>query len=373
MNNRSSTQTIARPSSFERFTALDEIYNFGVAPRDLARFGRYGIANAAILDAPIDVVKRGYVLTNPSQIETFTTEVTHGQLIPQSFAYFRQEPKKLHLGRTDSVPLFIRKHLNGQPYLAEFTDAMVLPGEDPRVTRDARIRGLAGKIHNGWLISTTVATPVPDRPAYVESIKQIFYWGETLGKMDVIAELPGAKNTTLSPAGGTAFHAFARLEKPHTTYLPLPDITDLTRERIESQGIIITDKILPKGFHGGPNFAKDAGPGYLELDSHEAYVETLPPDNKWVLHYRTVQYGYELPRPELPGGRLIPLGVIATRKQFPDAPAKPPEDGILSYEDVVYGSKGNVDRTVDVGDIAGQAVFGLSDSTVGYADVIRIG
>lgn len=380
MKNHSPTQTITRPSSFEGFAALDQIYNRGIPSHDIARYGRYGIAKAIILDTPADVTRRGYVLTNPSQIETFTTEVTHGQLVPQSFAYFRHEPASLHLGKTESLPYFIRKGRNGKPYLAEFPDATVLPGEDPRMTRGVRMRGLAGTIHNGWLVSTTIATPKPEDPAYVKSIKQVFYWGENLGNMEVVAQLDDTKNTTLYPVAAdygdwgdtTALDTFARLEKPHTTYLRLPDITDLTRERIESAGVIITDKILTEDVNGGPNFAKGRGPNHRELDSHESHNKRLP-DGRLELHYRLVQYDYELPSDDLPKGRLIPLGVIATRSQFPGAPAKTPENGVASYEDVLYGSAGYVSRKVAVGNVAGQMLVGASDSQVGLADVMRFG
>lgn len=370
MKDHSPTPTITRPSSIEGFTALDEIYNRGIASHDLARFGMYCIVDTVILKTPAAVTERGYVLTNPSTIETVGLNVG-GETVKQDFAYCRYEPAGMHIGHTESLPYFIRKDRNGQPYLDEFTDAMVLPGEDPRVTRDVKIRGLAGKIHNGWLVSTTVATPVKNDPAYVESIKQVFYWGETLGKMDEIAVLPGAKNTTLCPAGGTALHALARLNKPHTSYVLLPDITYLTRERIEAEGVNITDELLPEGVYGGPNSAKGAGIGYLALNSHEAYVKPLPPDGKWDLNYRAVRNGLEIPRPDLPKGRLIPIEVIAIRSQFPDAPAKLPQDGVASYRNIVYGGISEVDHRVAVGSVAGHSLFGLSDSTVGYAKVKR--
>jgi len=365
--------------SFKGFAELDRTYkDLGIAPGDLARFGRYAIANADILDTPADVVERGYVLTNPSQIETFTQEVDE-QLVPQNFAYFRHEPATLHLGRTTAVPYLINEDGQGKPYLSRFEDAMELPGEDPRITRDVKVRGVAGKIHNGWLISTTVATPKPDDPAYVESIKQVFHWGETLGSMEVVAVLNDTKNATLYPVAAdyegsedTELDIFAR-PWPHTSYLRLPDITALTNEAIDSRGIIITGGFLPKKVHGGPSFAKGRGPNYRELDIHEAANETLAEtDERLVLHYRLGRYGYELPREGLPGGRLIPLGVIATRAQFPDAPAKTPENGVASYDDVLYGAVGTINRNVTVGR-AGRMLVGASDSRAMVADVIRVG
>ena len=376
MKNHSFATTIAKPLAFEGFAALDQTYkDLGVAPDDLARFGEYVIANARILDTPADVLERGYVLTNPSQIETITQEID-GQLVPQSFAYFRHEPASLHLGHTAAVPYLIREGDRGKPYLSRFDEAMELTGEDPRITRDVKVRGVAGKIHSGWLISTTVATPKPNNPADSQSIEQVFHWGETLGSMEPVAVLKGTKNTTIYPVSAdyegsedTALDVFAR-PKPHTSYLRLPDITALTNEAIDSNGIIITDGFLPQGVYGGPNFVKGAGPDHRELDIHEAVTETLP-DNRKVLHYWLGRYGYELPRDGLPTGRLIPLGVIATRNQFPDAPAKPPENGVANYWDVLYGSVGRVDRKVAVGQRAGRMLVGVSDSRVGVADVIR--
>jgi hypothetical protein len=382
-NNKNMRNVYASPGSiedlsFDGFAALDQAYNgFGAVPDDLARYGRYEIANPVIIDPPADVTDKGYVLTNPSQIETVTQIVgDQEELVTRDFAYFRYEPASLHLGHTSSLPYLILEDGQGKSYLKKFDNAMPLLGEDPRITRGVKIRGLLGKIHEGWLISTVVATPKPDEPACVESIKQVFYWGESLNKLEPVAELNDTKNTCLYPVPGdyddTSLDVFPR-PKPHIGYLRLPDITALTNEAIDSAGINITEGFLPEGVHCGPNFVKDGGPNYRELDVHEAILETLP-DGK-LPHYRLRRYGYELPRDGLPEGRLLPLGVIATRAQFPDAKAKSPEpeNGIADYWDIVYGSVGRISHAAGRGSRrVGRMIVGVSDSQVGLADVIRV-
>jgi hypothetical protein len=377
METLSRVPTIAKPLPFEGFDALDQAYSdFGVTAEELARYGSYEIANAVILDPPAAVTKKGYVLTNPSQIETYS-QMVGGERVEHDFAYFRQEPARLHLGHTSSVPYLIRKDGQGKPYLEEFADAMTLPGEDPRITRGVKLKG-----HEGWLISTVIATPMPDDPAYVESIKQVFYWGENLGNLEQVAELNNTKNTCLYPVStadddDTRLDVFTR-PKPHIAYLRLPNITALTDEAINSAGINITEGFLPEEVYCGPNFVKGRGPNHRELDIHEAVLEPLELEDdkvpKVALHYRLGRYGYELPRDGLPKGRLIPLGVIATRAQFPDAKAKHPENGVGDYRDVVYGSMGRINHAAGRGNRrVGRILTGLSDSQVGLADVLRVG
>lgn len=349
---------------------------FGVVPDDLAGYDRYEIANPVILDPPATVTKEGYVLTNPSQIETIKQIIgNEEEPVTRDFAYFRHEPASRHLGRTTARPYLILKDGQGKPYLKEFDDAMPLPGEDPRITRGVRIRGLLGRMHEGWVISTVVATPKPDDPAYVESIKQVFHWGESLDSLEPVAELNDTKNTCLYPVSAdyddTSLDVFSR-PKPHIRYLRLPDITALTNEAIDSTGINITEGFLPEGVHCGTNFVKDKGPNHRELDIHEAILEALP-NNKFAPHYRLGRYVYELPRDGLLEGRLLPLGVIATRAQFPDAKAKLPENGIGDYRDILYGSMGKISHAMGRGrHRVGRMIVGVSDSQVGLADVVQV-
>lgn len=378
MNKAYASSSSLEDLSLDRFTRLNQAHgDFGLVPADLARYGRYEIANPVILDPPATVTKAGYVLTNPSQIETYSQIVDDKEVpVTRDFAYFRHEPARMHLGKTTARPYFILRDAQGKPYLEEFGEALVLPGEDPRITRGVKIKGLLGKVHEGWLISTVVATPKPDNPAYVKSIKQVFYWGEDLNNLEVVAELNNTKNTCPLPVSAdyedTRLDVFSR-PKPHISYLRLPDITSLTNEIIDSAGINITEKLLPEGVHCGPNFVKTRGPNHRELDVHEAWLEDLP-DGKVAPHYRLARYGYELPREGLPEGQLLPLGVIATRAQFPDAMPKPPENGVGDYWNIVYGSMGTVSHAPARGKRrVGRMIVGVSDSQVGLADVIRVG
>lgn len=104
-----------------------------------------------------------------------------------------------------------------------------------------------------------------------------------------------------------------------------------------------------------------ADPNRLELDVHEAYRQKH--HNGDSLHYRLARYGFELPT-DSSLGRLIPLGVLATRGQFPDAEPKPPENGVGGpeddgYMDILYGSAGS----------SGRIATGVSDRHVGLAEL----
>ena len=345
------------------FEALDRVYqDHSPTPDEIARYGSFKIIDTELLSTPRGVINLGEVLTNPSQVER-TLTIVNGVSTEQDFAYFRQEPTSVHLGKTRSVPYFITRDKQGLPGLVEFTDAKTLIGEDPRIARNIRLRGALGTIYTGWCVSTVVATPKPSNPAEVESIKQVFYWGETLGTLEPVVEVKNLKNTCLYPVGATdddtSIDVFGR-PHPHISYDRFDDLRDLTEERVRS-GMIITEDFLPPGVHTGVNFVKGrAGhPNHRELDIHEA--RTLPTPDGAELHYRLGRYGYELPSREFPKGRLTPLGVLATRGQFPEAVPKPPENGVASYQDVLYGSMGKL----------GYMVTGVSDRYVGIATIAR--
>ena len=142
---------------------------------DYNRYGRYVIANTSLLNTPPSVLDRGEVLTNPSQVETEIIGL-NGASTSVQFAYFRQEPTSFHLGKTTSVPYLLLRDDKNKVYLSEFTDALTLPGEDPRIVRGVRFASPTGKVHSGWCVSTVVATPMPENPADVQSIMQVFYF-----------------------------------------------------------------------------------------------------------------------------------------------------------------------------------------------------
>ncbi len=344
------------------FAELDARYtHYVISDEDRARFGSFAIANTRLLDTPATVLAAGDVLTNPSQIETAQV-VIDGEPTATEFAYFRREPTSLHLGKTTAVPYLILNDKKGKPYLSEFGDAAMLPGEDPRVMPRVTLKGPTGATHEGWAVSTVVATAKPGNPADVEGIKQIFYWGETLAMLEPVVEIPDLKNTGIFPMSlisgdrtDTRLHVFGR-PHPHITYMTVPDLSHISKEAVET-GKNLTEGFLPHGFHTGVNTINDVPghPDYLSLDIHEAYAPIT--DAGKTLHYRLGRYGVQLST-----GRLIPLHVVAHRSDFPDAEPKPPENGVADYSDVLYGSMGHSSRMVT----------GMSDRHVGIADIVKL-
>lgn len=337
------------PDAFEVF---NEAYRRHQPTKEEYRiYGQYAITNTLILETPADVLASGEVLTNPS-------------IIVDGFAYFRREPTSFHLGKTTSVPYKLLRNKNNGLYLSEFAEAEVLLGEDPRVMRNIKIAGLNGKIHNGWCVSTVVATAMPDNPADVQGIRQVFYWGEKLGELEPILEIPDLKNTNIFPLSeingddtDTRFDVFGR-PHPHISYIRVPGLMSITNEIIQS-GAMITEGFLPPDVHVGVNNVK-AVPGYpnlRELDIHEACAPITPKGK--ILNYRLGRYGYDLST-----GLITPLGVLASRSDFPEADEKPPENGVGSYKKVLYGSMGDPKT--------GMMLTGVSDRHVGLAHLVRV-
>ena len=203
---------------------------------------------------------------------------------------------------------------------------------------------------------------MPDNPAEVQSIKQVFYWGKSLDRLEPIAEIADLKNTCPFPTADitkddndTSIDIFGR-PHPHITHNRVSCLTRVTKELVLS-GTNLTEGFLPPNMHTGVNTVK-AVPGFpnlRELDIHEAYAPVTAEGK--TLHYRLGRYGVDLAR-----GTLTPLGVIATRSDFPLAEPKPPENGVKDYYDVVYGSMGNPSH--------GIMITGISDRHVGLATII---
>ncbi|MBA3757423.1 hypothetical protein H0X09_00980 [Candidatus Saccharibacteria bacterium] len=349
----------SRPTTnLKEFERMDEVYGrHPVSGEDKKLYGTFVLENTCIIQTPPDVLERGLILTNPSQIETIYRNF-EGTVVKQDFAYFRREPTSLHIGKTESVPYIIANNANGVPKLLDFPEAKTLEGEDPRITRNVRFREKLG-----WCISTVVATPHPDDPAEVLDIKQVFHWGESLATLEPVWEVPNLKNTCIYPVGPASEDAgldvFGR-PHPHISYTRVNDFSEITEDRINSSLLITEGKLLP-GIHSGVNFVKGvkAHINHRVLDVHEAYAP-ITEEGK-TLHYRLARYGFELPTHNNPQGRLVLLGVIATRNQFPNAEPKPPENGVYNYNDVLYGSMGT----------RGKMVTGIADRHIGYASVIR--
>ncbi len=373
------TAPITHPDGF---VLLDEAHRQqSLTPVDIARYGgQYALVGATLLDTPPDVLAAGNVLTNPSQVEKVRT-VVDGVEGEYDFAYFRCEPARNHLGKTVSVPYIILPDRDGKPRLVLFTEARTVEGEDPRLIPNFKIKGANGVVRRGWGVVTVVATPKADNPAEAESIRQVFYWGETLATLGPVWEVPDLKNNILCHVSAAdddpRLHVIGR-PHPHLSYGQYDDLFKLTKKRILADQIITSGMLPPKvlaeaRIHFGGNSVHRSGPDRLVLNIHEAYAPITPqgeglPKRK-DLHYRLAQYGLELlPRRfrRRPKAILTPLGTVATRADFPSAEPKLFEHGV-NYEDVAYGSVGSGGSLGEVGLV----VVGLSDSRIGFAKSVR--
>lgn len=348
----------ARIQTSAGFEQLDEAYSrLNLSDHDLRPFGSYALGQTVILPTPESICRPGEILTNPSQVIREPSGISIDSATVD-FAYFRKEPLIDHLGKTTAVPLIISKDPSGSYSLSEHPTAAVLEGEDPRVMRNIRIKSGTGKVHTGWCISTVIATPDLRPGSNDATIKQVFYWGETLTNMEPVAEIDDLKNTCPYPASSdgedTSLYVFGR-PHPHISFGKVADITKITKTGIESDQRITQD-FLTEGIRCGVNYIKgNANKKYLELDVHEASQPMV--DGKKVLHYRLVRYGFELK-----SRRLIPLGVYAVRNQFPDALPKPPDSSVGDYSDILYGSLGDPD--------IGYMLTGLADRHIGLAQIL---
>lgn len=364
--------------SLAGWEALNSVYReHPLSDADRAIFGRVVVENTILLETPAAVLARGHVLTNPSQLEV-SNAARGGGVTARRFAYFRDEPTSLHLGNTLSVPYIVDRTAKGEMRLTEFGEAMTVEGEDPRLTWGVRMLSGTGRVHQGWLQSSVVATPMPGNPADVQGIRQVFRWGKSLDTLEVVHEIPNLKNTCVYPVAGgdddTSVHVFGR-PTPDITYARARSITDITPD-VVNNGLNLTRQFLPHNqrVHTGVNTVNSVAdhPGFFRLNAHEAYTPIVKgADNKEhkTLHYRLVDYGYELPNRQYPKGRVILLGVIATRRMFPAAEPKPPENGVADYFDILYGSAGQIAPQVNG---VSQMITGISDRHVGMAILRRV-
>lgn len=351
----------ALPLAENGFAALNEAHErFAPRPDDLMRYGRSALGEITLLKTPDSVLQTGYVLTNPCQSEYGWMEIA-GEITRIPFAYFRRERAFNHLGTSEAVPYTIRQDDRGQFYLSECVEASIILGEDPRLTRGVRLVGHLG-VHTGSLLSTTQAEVDPSNPDVCLGIRQAFYWGEKLNRMEQIGEgPPGVKNTTIGTLyendTDTSVSAVGR-PFPHLSYHGSPNLLEAIDPDRISYADIITENYLPDRAHRihiGPNNLVRRGRNHFEINAHEACV-TGDPDKK-TLAYRLANYGFEIPDAETPTGRLVTLGTVAERSQFPDAEPKLPEGEVGNYRDILYGSAGN----------NGHVLTGVSDRHVGYA------
>jgi hypothetical protein len=345
------------------FSELDAGYASGSFTKaELAQFGaKIALTDFQILETPEDVSACGEVLTNPSQI-VMVDEIVDGERVRIPIFYARREPKTLHLGHTVSQAYALRIDRNSKPVVTEFAGALTIPGEDPRITKGVVMKGIEGKYHRGWCFSSVVATPMPGNPADVLGIVQTIYFGETLATLEKVHEIKGIKNTGFTPLAtitgnnkDTRLDTFGR-PHPHITNFVVKSLCEITAEQI-TNAPSITDGYLPHGVHTGvntPHHVPGRGNEHLRiLDTHEAHAE-ITPEGKKVLHYRLVRLGFDSKQK-----KVIPLGVLARRSDFPYAEPKPPENGVANYYDIVYGSCGTPDVPY--------VITGVSDRHIGFA------
>jgi hypothetical protein len=352
-------EVIPRPVG-DGFAALNEAHRrFAPLPSDLAYYGRSILGETILLETPASVLGEDCVLTNPTQSE-YGLMKTNGEVTKLSFAYVRKERAFNHLGTSEAVPYGISWNGQGQPSLFECTEALVVPGEDPRLTRDVRLAGHLG-VHAGWLLSTVQAQAASDNPEVCLGLRQTFYWGEKLGRLEQIGEgPPNVKNTTIGTLyvhdSDTSVGAVGR-PFPHLSYHQAPNLIEaLDPERI-LHGDIITKEFLPDlayRIHIGPNTLIRRGRDRFEVNAHEAFVSG---SGKKTLNYRLANYGFEIPNRDMPKGQFVVLGVVASRSQFPDAEPKLPEGEVGDFRNILYGSTGN----------NGPILTGISDRHIGYS------
>lgn len=352
------------PTEAEAFAPLDLVYaRYPLQAADRKRFGAYRLGHSAIIETPESVASRGEILTNPSQIIRQKIG-RRGSQTNLDFAYFRQEPLSNHLGKTRSVPYQIVCDNRGRYSLQEFDGAMTIIGEDPRVMHGVRMRSGMGKVHSGVCVSTVHASLDPTLGPNSARIKQVFYWGIALNSLEPVLEIPDLKNTCVYPIGAgdddTSLAVFGR-PHPDISYHRVDNLEAINHELIVNSPRI-TAGFLPDGARTGVNYIKGSKDlGYLELDIHEAFQEMS--DGGKIMYYRLGRYGFQLPTKANPDGRLIPLGVIARRSQFPEAAPKPADQSVADYTHILYGSMGDPE--------IGYMVTGVSDRHIGVAQIIR--
>jgi hypothetical protein len=340
------------------FLHLDVMYpGLQATPEELKTYGQARLVpgSGQILERPSSLPPH-QILTNPTQ-PAQTGIFIKGRRRQITFAYFRQENRTHHLGTTVSTPYILHSDNRGRAGLVEFTDAMQVPGEDPRLTWGVEMPMYCGS-RPGWLLSTIIAPPKPDDPLSPQYIQQIFYWGENLKSLEIVAEGPrGAKNTCVIPAAnGTGLDVVGRPQRqPHTgnlSYFRVRSIKHLTSKAIDNAHDIDERLLTPgSGYWGGANRLQRVGPHHLVVHAHEA-CRGVSPEGKNVLHYRLARYGLDTQT-----RRICRLGAYAYRHHFPGT--EPKVDEITVYDNVVYGCPND----------QGRLLTGISDAAPATAQL----
>lgn len=241
---------------------------------------------------------------------------------------------------------------------------MEVPGEDGRVTQDVGMK-IGLKTVDGWLVSTLQATPDPNDSSKVKSMRQVFFWGETLAQLEQIGEGPeGYKNTSnavVNPYNpdGTELHVYPRHQPSLLTgniaYYRAKGPQDLTAEQI-GQADLIDERLWPLGSQvwGGVNKAIARDLDHVELLIHDAC--SLPgPEGQEGRYYSLGRLGHDLTDRKL--GRVARFGTYATRDDFPDAEPKPHK---IYLGNVLYGAANG--RLITTG---------VADRWIGVANIYR--
>ncbi len=348
----------SEPEPFEALRHPDTL--LAPTPEEIAFYGLLRITRQRLVPIPPDVPET-HTLTNPSEV--YAIDI-NGEM--RNIFYARFEPIGEHIGKTFAKPYFLMEDAAGNPYLepCDATIAMEVPGEDPRVTRGVKRLMPNGSYEEGWLVSTILADPDPDNLYEAKRIRQQFYWGRSLAELELIAEGPdGYKNTSVAPMFDDTI-VFPRPQPEgfsgNIAYTRLNDISELSPEIITAAKFI-NENLLPvgSGVWGGVNAVLIHDEEHVELFVHEAC--SIPgSDNREGRHYRLARYGFN---PQ--NGRIVRLGVYATRDDFPASEHKP--NPIDLYE-VLFGAVSftGADRN------HGILLAGVSDRFIGIADIERV-
>lgn len=318
------------------------------------------IGETGIFDTPPAVQSRDEIVTNPSQpILIRTPDGEKNRLL----AYFRQEPRDSHLGRTMAVPYLIERRADGRLHLNEYIDAGVVAGEDARLKTRIALPGHLGKIHEGFCVSTVVARPDPNKKNGA-LYEQVFLWGETLDRLEQVTEgIDKNKCVCVTPVipGEVPLYVAGR-PHPHITFKTLEGgLQAIDRNSVFEDALVITEKMAFQDVHHGSNNLQVVRYGdnpVVALDAHHAYGPYL--NGIKYLNYRSDDW-LIYPR----HGKMAHLGTFVTRQNFPDGQSKPPSDGV-NYDNIVYGARGKLGRVV-----GGIALFGLNDTQAGWARMVH--
>lgn len=314
----------------------------------------FELSSTILLNPPEDVPE-GYIAYNPSAI---WSTLSQGQKV--DIVYVRVEPDRAstvtsHLGKSVVRPYCIDL-TRPVPKLTPWHQAEEKVGEDPALTRVNR-KLPSGKIQAVWLLSAVHVQPKPDEPNEVAMLQTRFYAGETLSKLEHIANGPDWMKDIRVAQGpdphSAEIHVYGRPQpQPYSGNITFTTIASLENlnEQVISAAPFIDETLLPvgSGIWGGVNDIINAGDGKYILAAHRAWRKG---DQEVGRHYEAVLYEHDTVT-----RKITELGVLATADMFP--PGRIKDDASLDLHDVVF-TGGGYNGTLQF------MTCGVRDATIG--------